>query len=246
MVHTTKTVVLITGANQGIGFEIAKKLATEQAGYHIILGVRDLSKGAKAASQLQGLRSSVSPILIDVTSDDSIDACMTQIAQEAGKLDVLINNAGIGGDFTPSEPTLRGKFRKVFDTNVFGVAYLTEAALPLLEKAEVPRIVMMTSELGSNGNTLDPEFPYYGLDNVPYKVSKAALNMIGSMYHVKCSPKGFKVNLCCPGLRKTNFTGHMDGAGDPTEGAINASRLAALDKDGPSGTFTNKDGIFPF
>lgn len=243
----SKTIVLISGANQGLGFEIAKKLATEQKDYHIFLGSRNLAKGEESAKMLQGLPGSVQAVQLDVTSDDCINACATLIEHQFAHLDVLVNNAGIASPAYGNEPTPRKKLAKCFDTNVYGAVSLTDACIPLLQKATTPRLVFMGSEMGSVANTLDPNFAYYGAETVAYKASKAALNMIGATYAVKYGKEGFKVNVCCPGLRKTNLApemGKMGGA--PSEGAVNACRLATLGEEGENGTFTNLDGVLPW
>ena len=246
----TFTTVLVSGANQGIGFEIAKKLATERKDYYILLGSRDLSKGEEAAKMLTGLAGSVQAIQLDITSDDSIAACVAHIENEFERLDVLVNNAGIGYDAYESEPMLRKRMAKCLDTNVYGAACLTEACIPMLSRAKVPRIVMVSSEMGSIGNALDPGFPYYSLANVdtlPYKASKAALNMVGAVYAVKYREAGFKVNVCCPGLCKTNLSAATAAiAGPASEGAIEACRLATLDEDGENGAFSNIEGVLPW
>ena len=235
---TSKTIVLISGANQGLGFEIAKKLATEHQDYHILLGSRSLAKGEESAKKLHGLPGSIQAVQLDVTSDDSIAACADLVKTQFGHLDVLINNAGIATPAYEHEPTLRAKLSRCFDTNLYGAAALTDACIPLLKLAANPRIVFMSSEMGSVSNTLDPNFPYYGIplhnfDAVAYKASKAALNMLGATYAVKYGGDGFKVNLCCPGLRKTNLVPAMgDLAGEAAEGAVNACRLATLGKEG--------------
>ena len=244
----TLTIALISGANQGIGFEIAKKLTTEQQNWHILIGSRDLAKGDDAACLLKGLPSTVSAIHLDVSSDDSIADCVAAIERCYGYLNVLINNAGIASHGIASEPTLRKRYAKCLDTNVYGAAVLTEACVPLLKKGASdpqcpPRIVFVSSEMGSLTNTLDPNFPYYSLAHlVEYKTSKAAMNMVGATYAVKYDQEGWKVNMCCPGLRRTNLNKWIDAGGEPAQGAVNAVRLAILGRDGENGTFSNAEG----
>ncbi|KAL7807262.1 NAD(P)-binding protein [Trichoderma gracile] len=235
----TKQVVLVTGSNQGIGFEIVKKLVAQQPTYHVLLGCRSLAKGKEAVSALGKLAGS------------SIAACVAQIEREHGKLDVLINNAGIGRHAVEELPSLRAKMAALFDVNVFGTLVMTDAAIPLLQKAadqgSVPRIVFITSEMGSLGNTLNPSWKYYQHNtSIPYKSSKAAANMIGACYSTLFDKQGWKINCCCPGLRKTAFNNHLSVAMDVEEGAVRAVYLATLDKDGPTGTFTNIDGTEPW
>lgn len=246
-----KHIVLITGGNQGIGFEIVKKLVAEQPSYHVLLGCRALSRGVEAISRLETLAGSVSPVEVDITSNESIAACVAQIDREHGKLDVLINNTGIGRHAVEDLPSLRAKMTALFDVNVFGTMEMTDAAIPLLKKAadqgSVPRIVFITSEMGSFGNTLNPSWKYHKHNNlIPYKSSKAAANMIGACYSTLYEKEGWKINCCCPGLRKTAFNNHLSTAMDVEEGAVRAVALATLDKDGPTGTFSNIDGTEPW
>ena len=243
----SKTIVLVSGANQGLGYEMCKKLATEQPDFHILVASRDETRGREAAAKLQDLKGIVEAVQLDISKEKSIEACVKWIDTKFGRLDVLINNAAISDYSVRDEPTIRAKMQKCFDTNVFGTASLTDACVPLLQKGTVPRIVFVSSEMGSVGNTLDPKFPYYGAHYVSYKASKSAVNMLGAMYAVKHGKDGFKVNVCCPGLRATNFAGPLSGTGgDPGEGAINACRLATVGADGEMGTFTNLEGTLPW
>lgn len=165
---------------------------------------------------------------------------MNKVDTEHGHLDVLMNNAGIAS--LAAKGTLRESYSKIFDTNVFGAAVLTDACIPLLKKSSHARIIFMSSGLGSIADTLDPRFPYYGIDSPPYVTSKAAMNMLTACYAVKYGKDGFKVNSCDPGFRKTNLNGHAQMAGDAADGAINACRLIMLRKDGENGTFSDLDG----
>ena len=130
------------------------------------------------------------------------------------------------------------------DSDIIQAACLTETFIPLLRKSAQPRIIFMTSELGSIGDTLNPAFPYYGFDSPEYKASKAAMNMVMASNAVKLKDEGFKVNVCCPGLTATGMTGGVGG--HPSIGALNACRLAIAGKDGENGTFTNKEGSLPW
>lgn len=240
-----KTFVLVSGANQGLGLEIVKKLATENPEYHVLMGCRSLEKGQAAIASLPP-NLSVEPIELDVTNDSSISKAVATVQEKYGRLDVLINNAGIARGAPSQDLSLRQRYTQIMDTNAIGAACLTEAFVHLLQKSSHPRIIFMTSELGSIGSTLDPDFSFYGNENIQYKASKAAMNMIMATYAVKYKDAGFQVNTCCPGFNATNMNGFNERAGDPKNGAINACRLATAGKDGQTATFTNKEGPLPW
>ena len=233
----SKTVVLVTGANQGIGLEIVRKLSTEHASYQILLGSRDVQAGERAAASL-GALSNVNPIQLDVTSDESIANAAKAIEQNFGKLDVLINNAGTAGRTFPKDWTPRQKWQETYNVNVVGAALLTDALAPLLEKAASPRVVFVSSVLGSMSWLLDGG----GLVDVPwYNSSKSAMNMV-SAYYSRKFPR-WKSNACCPGYNATNLNGEeLTEELHPRNGAINACRLATLGEDGETGTYSQKEG----
>ena len=193
------TIVLISGANTGIGFEIAKKLATEHPTYHVLLGSRSLPRAHSALSTLPSPLSNITPLELDVTSDASIAAAYDFVSGEYGRLDVLINNAGISYRAVPEGAGFREEMRMIIDVNAISAACLTETFISLLRKSEDPRIIFITSRLGSITCTLDPNHDNYGLDLPAYKTSKAAMNMVMAHYAVKYGKEGFKVNACCPG-----------------------------------------------
>jgi NAD(P)-dependent dehydrogenase (short-subunit alcohol dehydrogenase family) len=239
----TETVVLITGANQGLGFECVKKLAAEQINYRIILAARDLTKGQNAASQINTLaeNTTVEAVNLDVASDTSIAQAVDYVENKYGRLDVLFNNAGI---MFVNEPTFRAEMQKIMETNAISAACVTESFIPLLKRAAVPRLLYMSSGIGSIGYTQLPFSPFYKLDYKAYATSKAALNMIGALYAVKYREEGFKVNLIDPGFRATNLNGFHESGGNPAEGALEACRLIVNGtKDGQHGTFTALEGI---
>ncbi|KAK9490042.1 hypothetical protein V1508DRAFT_426102 [Lipomyces doorenjongii] len=242
MASSISNIVLITGGNQGIGFGIAKKLAIEYPGYHIIIGSRDASRGVEAASSLSSQGLSVSSVQLDVTDDASIAAARKDIETEYKRLDVLINNAGIAIDRRNVDFTMRNVLHMTYDTNVFGAAAVTEEFIPLLRKSTLPRLVFISSSLGSLTRAADFEYPYNAMLLPAYKSSKAALNMLMLHYAKMLSGEGFKVNSCCPGYVATNLT-QFRGPGTTEQGAVNACRLATLGKDGESGTFSDKEGI---
>ncbi|KIW31683.1 uncharacterized protein PV07_03290 [Cladophialophora immunda] len=236
------TVVLITGANQGIGYECVKKLAAEQANYHILLGSRSLQRGKEAASSITDLAqgTSVEPLELDVDDDESIARAAKYVEEKFGRLDVLLNNAGIS---SVKDVGFRESMTQVLQTNTVGAACVTEAFIPLMRKAQIPRLLFMSSGLGSITLALDPSFPYYGLGNAPgikgYIVSKCAENMVGALYAVQLGKEGFKVNMVCPGHRATNLNGYNKQAGKAADGALEACRLIVdTDKNGQHATFT--------
>jgi NAD(P)-dependent dehydrogenase (short-subunit alcohol dehydrogenase family) len=236
------TIVLITGANQGIGFEIAKKLAREHPDYHVLLGSRNPERGQQAAAKLQAQNLSVEAITIDVCSDSSIAAAAKLVEEKFGKLDVLINNAGIGLDdkHQSGEKTLRDTMLETYNTNVFGAMVAFETFAPLLEKSPVPRVVFMSSSLGSfRRNFLD------GLQHPVYRSSKTTLNMLCFTYAQMYRERGWKINACCPGYVATNLNAFM-GGGTVESGAVNAVRLATLGVDGETGTYSSKEGLIPW
>jgi NAD(P)-dependent dehydrogenase (short-subunit alcohol dehydrogenase family) len=228
------------------GFETSKKLAKEQPGYHILMGSRSAERGQEAASKLQAEGLSVEPITLDVTSDDSITAAFETISSKYGRLDVLINNAGIAIDheYQPGKTSVRETLYKNYNTNVFGAIQVLETFIPLLEKASVPRVVFISSSLASL------ELAKADQANVPggfpiYRSTKTALNMLALTYAVKYEPKGWKINACCPGYLATNLNNYH-GTGPVSNGAINAAHLATLGKDGETGTYSNKEGPLPW
>lgn len=237
----SKTIVLITGANQGLGFEIAKRLATTQENLHIILAGRSLPKVTASVESLKstkGTMNTLESLELDITSDPSITAAVESIAKNHGQLDILMNNAGI---ISRSTTSLRTNYAETFNTNVFGQAVLTDALIPLLSKSLSPRIIFMSSGLGSINDTLDPKYEFYGLDGTAYKASKAALNMLTACYAVKYGKEGFKVNCVDPGHRQTNLNNHSPVAKAKEEGAVEACRLI-VGEGGENGTFSDLNG----
>ncbi|GLA71522.1 hypothetical protein AtubIFM55763_001962 [Aspergillus tubingensis] len=242
MASPDSTIVLITGANQGLGFEVAKKLATDHPGYHVLMGYRDAAKGEEAIAKLKSQGLIVDGVIIDVTDDTSIQSAAKQVADQFGRLDVLINNAGVITEGRlPEGTSLRQTWQASFDINTTGQVVTTEAFIPLLEKAAVPRIVFVSSALGSCTGRLDPKDQFAAFQFPAYRSSKAALNMIACHYASLYGPKGWKVNASDPGFCATNFNGFR-GWGTPESGALQTVHLATLDKDGPNGTYSNTDG----
>jgi NAD(P)-dependent dehydrogenase (short-subunit alcohol dehydrogenase family) len=238
MTESTK-IALVTGANKGIGKEIARQLLAE--GVTVLLGSRNAERGRLAAEEL-GART----VLLDVTDQSSVDSAAKLVERDFGRLDVLVNNAGINPErgARPSELSAE-VMRQVYDTNVFGVVRVTNAFVPLLRRAEAPRIVNVSSELGSLTYAADPDSPWAGVRLLAYNSSKTALNAVTVLYANDLREAGIKVNAINPGYCATDLNGHQ-GHLDPSEGARVAVRLARIPGDGPSGEFHSAGAILPW
>lgn len=238
-------IALITGANKGIGFEVARQLGKQ--GIHVLVGARDESRGKAAAEQLQAQRIAATYLPLDVTDMGSIEKAAAYISKGFGKLDILVNNAGIsGGNIAiPPSQTKVDVVRAVYETNVFGVASVTIAMVPLLKKADQARVVNVSSSLGSMSLALDPEDLFYGINSLQYQSSKAALNAITVEFAKELQSSGIKVNAACPGFADTDFNGHR-GTKPVTQAATVIVKLSTLGVDGPTATFQNEDGLLPW
>ncbi|RVX66412.1 hypothetical protein B0A52_09642 [Exophiala mesophila] len=242
MASPEQRIVLITGANQGLGYEAVKKLAAEHPNNTILLGSRNIDNGIKAAESITKIQPGtvIKPIQIAVDSDSSIAAAVETVTAEYGRLDVLFNNAGIG----TATGSPREEFLKILEVNAVSAALVTDAFLPLLKKAKVPRILFMSSGLGSISLNIDPSFPYYGtIDNKAYLTSKAAMNMIAVFYAVQLGKEGFKVNAINPGFCQTNLTGYAEAAMPADQGIIESVQLIVDDDpNGQTGKFQSTGG----
>ncbi len=239
---STKKTALITGANKGIGREIARQLG--QRGYSVWLGCRDAERGAQAAAALRTEGIDAQALTLDVTSDASVKAAAQLYGKAQGSLDALVNNAGIatGGYVAPTEASLED-MRAVYDVNVFGPVRVTQAFVPLLRKAGQGRIVMMSSSLGSIGEQLDMTSGTYGVNLLGYNSSKSALNMITVSFAKDLAAHGIKVNAGNPGYVATDLNGHQ-GYRSVEQGAAIAVHLATLGPMGPTAGFFS-DGAEP-
>ncbi|OLF14643.1 SDR family oxidoreductase [Actinophytocola xanthii] len=229
-------VALVTGANKGIGKEIVRRLAAE--GMEVYLAARDEERGRAAATEL-GVRF----VQLDVTDQSSVDRAMRTVADECGRLDVLVNNAGVAVEWGV-DPLALGpdELRRTFEVNVFGVAAVTRAAVPLMPPGG--RIVMMSSPLGSLTLLTDPTSLVSSQHLLAYSASKAALNALTVLYANVLRPKGILVNAANPGLVGTdlnNFPPGRDGVRTVEQGAEVPVRLALLPADGPNAHFAGDD-----
>ena len=230
-------VALVTGANKGIGFAIAQGLGA--IGFSVGVGARDDTRREQAVQQLQAAGVDAFGVALDVTSEDSVAAAATAIEHGTGRLDVLVNNAGISGrtDAGAQNPTTLDLdvVRTVLDTNVFGVVRVTNAMLPLLRRAPSPRIVNMSSNMGSLTLQTGPIL-------AAYAPSKSMLNSITAQYARALADTNIVVNAACPGYVATDFTG-FNAPRTPEQGAAIAIRLATLPDDGPRGGFFDDEGV---
>jgi NAD(P)-dependent dehydrogenase (short-subunit alcohol dehydrogenase family) len=246
-----KPVALVTGANKGIGLQIAKDLAAH--GLTVVVGSRHLDDGEVAAKSV-GLDARA--VQLDVTDQDSISAAAERIRTELGRLDVLVNNAGISHVGKPGrsfEEVLASDrmtlaslddVRAMFATNVFGIIAVTQAMLPLLREAPEARIVNVASSGGSLTLNSDPANPHRSMFGT-YSTSKAAANAVTVAFAAELETAGIKVNAACPGFTATDLN-NFRGTRTVEQAAVEPVRLALIDANGPTGTFSNEDGPLPW
>ena len=238
-------IALVTGANKGIGFETAKKMA--ELGHYIYLGCRDLNLGQKAVDRLHEIGlTNTEKIQIDLTKSETIIKAKETIESKSGHLDILVNNAGILGTVPqPAVSTSVEEIRRIFDTNFFGTVEVTQEFLPLLKKSEAGRIVNVTSDLSSLTLHNDPTWKYYPFKSAGYSVSKTALNSYTIMLAFGLKESNIKVNAVNPGHTATDFNNHR-GDKKPEETAGIIVKYATIGNDGPNGEFLNADGQMPW
>ena len=236
-------IALVTGANKGIGLEIARGLAA--AGLQVVLGCRDPGRGQAAAEAVSAEGRPVGFLTLDVADDASIAAAMATLDERYGRLDVLVNNAGVSLDRQTGAKGLRAVMSATYDVNVFGLACMIEASLPLLTRSARPRIVNLSSGLGSLTQASDPAYEFAPFKFTAYNSSKAAVTMLTILFAAKLRESGIKVNAADPGFCMTDIN---DGHGERTaeQGAAVAIRLAMLDDDGPTGGFFDHRGTVPW
>ena len=248
--RTDTKVALITGANRGLGYATAQLLG--EAGFTVLVGSRNSEAGEHAAERLRGGGIDAHGVHIDVTSEDSVRRAAIDVASEHGRLDVLVNNAGILPEATAADierPLDMLMFRESFETNVFGAVAVIKEFLPILRDASAGRIVNVSSSMGSLTDQSDPDSPYYGLVVPAYQTSKAALNGLTIALSKSLSDTKIKVNSVCPGWVQTDLGGPDNRAAAPTTAAMAAqivAQMAMIDDNGPTGGFFDGDGIVPW
>lgn len=240
----TPRIALVTGANKGIGLEIARQLA--QAGVSVIIGARDPDRASAAVAGLSSAGLQVRSLALDLNDQASIAAAAETIRAEYGRLDILVNNAGIvdaqDGPPTSGSPDAA---RRIMDTNFVGTLAVTQAMLSLLRQSRAARIVNLSSSLGSLALNGDPTSPYYSARLIGYNASKAALNMLTVQLAEELRDTPHVINSVSPGYVKTDLTGHS-GFMTPKEGAKLPVQYALLGDDAVSGRFVEASGETPW
>lgn len=230
-------IALVTGANKGIGRETVRRLAAQ--GTRVFLAARDTGRGEAATAELTAQGLDVEFVALDVTSDASVEKAAATVADRAGRLDILVNNAGVGAPRHSPEETTAEDLREVLDVNVLGPIRVTNAFLPLLRKGTDPRIVMVSSTVGTIGVYDNPRLAALVPPMLGYPASKAALNMVTAQY--ARSLTDVRVNAVDPGYTATDINGH-EGFQTLEQGTDAIIRLASSGADGPTGGFFDREG----
>jgi NAD(P)-dependent dehydrogenase (short-subunit alcohol dehydrogenase family) len=238
-----QTIVLVTGANKGIGYEVAAGLGA--LGWSVGVGARDEQRREAAVEKLRAAGADAFGVPLDVTDDASVAAAAGLIEDRIGRLDVLVNNAGITGGM-PQTPSAvdPATVRAAVETNVIGVIRVTNAVLPLLRRSASPRIVNMSSSVGSLTLQTTPGTEM-GPISAAYVASKTFLNAVTVQYVKELRDTNILINAACPGFTATDLNGFR-GVRTPEQGAAIAIRLATLPDDGPTGGFFDDAGVVPW
>ncbi len=245
MADMAKRVALITGANKGIGFEVARQVG--KAGCTVLVGARNVELGREAAAKLKAEGVDARFIAIDVVKHETIKRAADEIARDFGRLDILVNNAGIaaiGKDGAPSVTDLDA-VRTTIETNFIGALAVTQAMLPLLRKSKAASIVNVSSELGSITGHGDPNWKFANVRAIGYSASKAAMNMMTAQLALELAGTPIKVNSANPGFTATDLNQHR-GHQTVEQGAAETIRLALIGPDGPTGGFFETGGKLPW
>jgi NAD(P)-dependent dehydrogenase (short-subunit alcohol dehydrogenase family) len=237
-------IALITGANKGIGYEVARQLGAE--GITVLLAARDPQRGEEAAAKLRSEGADAHFVELDVTKPATIARAVEEIRKQHGRLDILVNNAGVveKGDGPPSVAN-PDAVRRVLDVNFFGVLAVTQAMLPLVRNAKSGRIVMVSSGLGSLTWNADPNWPFAGFKPLGYNGSKAILNMMSVQLAWELRDTPIKVNTVNPGYTATDLNGNS-GTQTIEEGAAETVRQSLVPDDAPTGGFFETGGVVPW
>jgi NAD(P)-dependent dehydrogenase (short-subunit alcohol dehydrogenase family) len=243
-------IALITGANRGLGFEVARQLG--RTGVRVLVGSRDPEKGERAADELRREGLEAESLALDVESPPSVAAAAERVDRDHGRLDILVNNAGILPEATAAEadrPLDLALFRATFETNLFGAVAVTQSFLPLLRRSPAGRIVNVSTTMGSLADQTDPSSPYYGLVVPAYQTSKAALNGLTIALAKTLADTPIKVSSVCPGWVQTDLGGPDNRAAAPLrvdEAAPVVVSMACLPETAASGRFVDRDGTVPW
>jgi NAD(P)-dependent dehydrogenase (short-subunit alcohol dehydrogenase family) len=248
------TILLITGANSGIGYATAKVFASASADYHVILAGRNLEACKVALAEIQQdpeIKGSISAIQLDVTNQKSVDAAAKEVEKQFGRLDCLINNAGISDTTLPDGLSFKEKLDQVLTTNVTGPAIVSHAFQPLLFKSKNAYSIYVSSGLASLDQAADVKSRRYHSGHTVYRLSKTALNMWALQEFKELGKKGVKVVTFCPGLVRSNLRGRgedMISAGgnatDPSVSGENLLKIVEGKRDNDIGGFLHKDGVY--
>jgi NAD(P)-dependent dehydrogenase (short-subunit alcohol dehydrogenase family) len=242
-VMSENTIALVTGANKGIGYEIAAGLGA--LGWSVGVGARDEQRRTEAVAKLRAAGADAFAVPLDVTREESVTAAARLIEERAGRLDVLVNNAGIAGAW-PEEPTSMDleTVRRLLETNVIGVIRVTNAMLPLLRRSAHPRIVNQSSHVGSLALQTTPGVELGGISGA-YAPTKTYLNAVTIQYAKELTGTNILINNACPGYVATDLNG-FHGTQTPEQGAAITIRLATLPDNGPTGQLFDDNGVVPW
>jgi NAD(P)-dependent dehydrogenase (short-subunit alcohol dehydrogenase family) len=236
-------IALISGANKGIGFEIARGLGAKKI--KVLVGARDEARGQAAAGKLKAEGADARFIQLDVTDHGTIERAAQWIEKEFGRLDILVNNAGVAEFGTKPSDVDLAKVREVYETNFFGPVTLIQRMLPLLKKSKHGRIVNVSSSLGSLTLSSDLKSPFADFLALGYNTSKSALNSMTIQFAKELKDTPIKVNAICPGYCATDINGNS-GPRTAAQGAVAAIQYATIGDDGPTGGYFNDEGRVPW